>query len=209
MRKLFVLFLALCGFAAVQADEIDAVSATQGSKTDWFRFGEQNSIVVTINDAGNPVFPNKTYSMSDGNILAVFGTAPAEKGTLTAKDFIYTAPANLIYDGNPKEATVVFNDQDGKLTGCGEITVKYQQNGVEATPIYAGDYTVLIDVAEGDNYAAATALTDEAWVFSITNSSPTTLFDTKANENVNKFLHNGQVIIRRGEKNFSVLGIEL
>lgn len=76
MKKIFFILLALCGFAAVHADEIDAVSATQGGKTDWFRFGAQNSILVTINDAGNPVFPDKTYSMSDGSVQVAFGTAP-------------------------------------------------------------------------------------------------------------------------------------
>lgn len=78
MKKVFIFLLALCGFAAVQADEINAVSATQGGKTDWFKFGDQNSIIVTLNTDGNPVFPDKTYSMIDGNVLVAFGTAPED-----------------------------------------------------------------------------------------------------------------------------------
>lgn len=78
MKKVFIFLLALCGFAAVQADEINAVSATQGGKTDWFKFGDQNSIIVTLNTDGDPVFPDKTYSMIDGNVLVAFGTAPED-----------------------------------------------------------------------------------------------------------------------------------
>ena len=86
MKKIFFILLALCGFAAAHADEIDAVSATQGGKTDWFRFGEQNSIVVTVNADGNPVFPDKTYNMSDGSVLVAFGTAPVDEWVTVRED---------------------------------------------------------------------------------------------------------------------------
>ena len=93
------------------------------------------------------------------------GTLTISKATPTADLFIFTVPEDLEYDGNAKSATVTFNDQDGKLTGIGTITVKY--NGSTEAPSAMGDYAVTIDVAEGVNYNAATALTADNWKFPI------------------------------------------
>jgi len=90
------------------------------------------------------------------------------KATPTADMFNYSAPANCVYDGTEKPANVVVKDG---ITGMGEITVKYYQNGTEVTPINAGTYTVKIDVAEGDDYAAATDI--EVGTFEITKATPT------------------------------------
>ena len=90
------------------------------------------------------------------------------KATPTADMFNYSAPANCVYDGNAKVATV---ETKAGITGMGEITVKYYQNGTEVTPINAGEYTVKIDVAEGDNYAAATDI--EVGTFEIAKATPT------------------------------------
>lgn len=66
------------------------------------------------------------------------------------------------YDGNPHSATVT---KEGTLENA-EITVKYYQNDTEVTPVNAGTYTVVIDVAQGDNYAAFTGI--EIGTFKIT-----------------------------------------
>ena len=50
----------------------------------------------------------------------------------------------------------------------GNITVKYFKDGTEVTEAKdAGDYTVKANVTEGDNYNAASDLTDSGWTFSI------------------------------------------
>ncbi len=89
------------------------------------------------------------------------------KVTPTADMFTYTSSA--VYDGTAKSASVVARDG---IIGVGEITnTKYYQNGTEVTPINAGTYTVKIDVAEGDNYDAATDI--EVGTFEITKATPT------------------------------------
>ena len=90
-------------------------------------------------------------------------TFTIEKAALTAADFTFAAPANLVYDGNAKAATVTTDK-----TGAGTITISYMKSGAAADPIDAGSYTVAIDVAEGGNYQAATGLTSNDWAFTIT-----------------------------------------
>lgn len=86
--------------------------------------------------------------------------------SLSASDFEFTPPqGNLVYDGTPKTAAV--RAKSG--IACGEITVKYyDKNGVQvSTPINAGTYTVLIDVAENDTYAALEDAGSDGWTFTI------------------------------------------
>ena len=88
------------------------------------------------------------------------------KGVLTENDFTYMVPADLTYDGQPKQAQV---QEKSEITGIGAITVKY--NGSETAPTDAGTYTVTFDVAEGADYAAATGLS--AGSFTIAKATPT------------------------------------
>lgn len=97
--------------------------------------------------------------------IAKVGTMTISKATLTVADFTFTAPEDLTWDGNAKSATVTFDDQNGKLSGCGTITVKY--NGSTEAPIAVGEYVVSIDVAEGTNYVAVEGLIKDAWNFTI------------------------------------------
>ena len=94
------------------------------------------------------------------------------KATPQASDFIFAAPSNddLTYDDNAKTATVTAKSG---VTGMGAVTVKYFKNGVEVEPKNAGDYTVKVSVAEGDNYNAATDLTANDWKFTITPGTQT------------------------------------
>lgn len=89
------------------------------------------------------------------------------KKTLTAADFTFSGPSDLIYDKGGKEAKVVFNGDND----CGDITVKYYDADnklVDGLPTeVGGPYTVKIDVAENDEYDGATDLTDSAWKFVI------------------------------------------
>lgn len=88
------------------------------------------------------------------------------KGVLTENDFTYTAPADLTYDGQPKQAQV---QAKSEITGIGAITVKY--NGSETAPTDAGTYTVTFDVAASADYAVATGLS--AGSFTIAKATPT------------------------------------
>ncbi|MCI7767622.1 MAG: hypothetical protein MSJ26_06545, partial [Oscillospiraceae bacterium] len=95
-------------------------------------------------------------------------------GTLTAADFDFTKPSNLVYDGNAKTATVTANSG---ITGIGTITVKYQKTGdttaTTEAPKTPGIYKVSIDVTAGTNYAAVTDLTADTWTFTVTSGTLT------------------------------------
>ena len=134
-------------------------------------------------------------TVSEGNITYKQGgttleTAPTNAGTYTASiklgdaeasvtynitqadpkasDFTFVAPTDLTYNGEAKEANVTAKSD---ITGMGEVTVKYfdkDENLVEDEDVKnAGDYTVKIDVAAGDNFNAINDLADENWKFTI------------------------------------------
>ena len=100
-------------------------------------------------------------------------TLAVVKGTPAASDFDFTAPSNSMYDGSPKEATVAAKTG---VTGMGGVTVRYvddEGNELDSAPTDAGTYTVKIDVAEGDSFAAASSLTDATWTFTIAKATVT------------------------------------
>lgn len=73
------------------------------------------------------------------------------KRIAVADDFTFP-PAHLVYDGSAKTAQVAL---DNKYTGCGDITVKYYKSDSEVTEVKdAGEYTVKVDIAEGENFAS-------------------------------------------------------
>ena len=122
---------------------------------------------------------------AEGNTTTISGDGTADKtGTMTitlvipkktpaATDLTYTAPSDLAYSGSDKAATVTAKDS---VTGMGTITVKYYSDDsrtTEATPKNVGTYYVGATVAEGDQYAASTAvLYGDDWTFTITASTP-------------------------------------
>lgn len=94
------------------------------------------------------------------------------KADLTAEMFTFKAPDNLMYNKEPKTATVKLND--GYIGVGDKITVKYYNadSGEELAeaPTEAGKYVVKIDVNEGANYNSAEGLTAEEWTFEIEKS---------------------------------------
>ena len=127
------------------------------------------------------IIGDKTFMLVyDGTNSAYIasGTATCKvsiaKLDLTADDFTFTEPTTLIYDGMAKEATVTANDG---ITGVGEIKVKYYAGDTETQPINAGDYTVKIDVAEGDFCKSAHDLTADDWKFTIAKETQTITAD--------------------------------
>ena len=95
---------------------------------------------------------------------------------------VYTEPSDLKYDGTAKSA--VFNVRTG-TSGVGDVTVKYYRDGVETEPVLPGEYTMKLDITEGENCRAASDLTDEKWKFTITKGVlRADLFDFRLPENV-------------------------
>ncbi len=124
---------------------------------------ETTDYTVTGNTATNAGAHTLTVEITDGNYKGSTGTAlwSIGKATPTAGDFTFAQPVDLVYSGETMSAAVTAKDG---VSGMGAVTVNYGK-----TPVTdAGTYTVAIDVAEGDNYTAATGLTDNAWTFTIT-----------------------------------------
>lgn len=91
-----------------------------------------------------------------------------EKATLTEGDFTVTPPANLVYDGEAKYATVS-SDKFNK----GYIHVEYEDaSGTLDQAIKAGTYKVLVTANGDPNYNEASQLSDPAWTFTIQKAKP-------------------------------------
>lgn len=91
-----------------------------------------------------------------------------EKATLTAGDFTFTPPANLVYDGEAKYATVS-SDKFNK----GYIHVEYDDaNSTLDQATKAGTYNVLVTAKGDPNYNEASQLSDPAWTFTIQKAKP-------------------------------------
>ena len=152
--KVYLLTIANPTSAAVKIDGVVYTyanhSAADANDTNLYAYltGADHSITV-----GEKTTDYKFY---DGIFLPV----------PTVSDFTFTAPDNLKYTGTAKTATVTTDK-----TGIGEITVKYfNSSGVEVTQgadFVPDTYTVKIDVAKGEKYAAETFTKDD-WKFTIT-----------------------------------------
>lgn len=103
-------------------------------------------------------------------------------------DFTYTLPGDTVYDATAKEATVAVK---GGITGMGSYKILY--NGSETAPADAGTYTVTLQVAKSDTYAAATF---DLGSFTIAKATPTIMAsDLTVTKNTTKalgaFISNG------------------
>ena len=91
-----------------------------------------------------------------------------EKATLTAGDFTVTPPANLVYDGEAKYATVSSTKINENY-----IHVEYEDaSGTLDQAIKAGTYKVLVTANGDSNYNEASQLSDPAWTFTIQKAKP-------------------------------------
>ena len=127
------------------------------------------------------------------------------KKTLTATDFTFSAPSDLIYDKRGKESKVVFNGDND----CGDITVKYYDADnklVDGLPTeVGGPYTVKIDVAENDEYAGATDLTDPAWEFAIEYGEATSEMYTVSGINAAGWAKDKVIITGNGDNKVAIM----
>lgn len=155
-------------------------SVTYGAKlsditiTDDWQW-EDETIVPTVTNSGYMAYyPVTDYDNYDWNKIYGYDEAShrvrrsvsvtVNKADLSAIDFTFTAPSDLVYNSSAKAATVTAKDG---LTGIGSITLKYyKENVATATdPIEVGNYTVKINVDGGNNYNNVTDL--EVGKFSI------------------------------------------
>lgn len=145
-----------------------------------------------VEDKTIPTEVNVTYRAKDGDVLegapVNAGTYTAsitcigaddksvtasvdytiEKATLTAGDFTVTPPANLVYDGEAKYATVSSTKINGNY-----IHVEYEDaSGTLDQAIKAGTYKVLVTANGDPNYNEASQLSDPAWKFTIQKAKP-------------------------------------
>ncbi|MBR1817091.1 MAG: hypothetical protein IJ763_10425 [Lachnospiraceae bacterium] len=97
-----------------------------------------------------------------------------DKATPAVDNFNYTAPDELTYDGDEKNATVI---SDTGVIGMGNITVAYYSdaecNNEVDCPINAGTYYVGVTVEEGSNFkAVSTLIKSDSWKFTIEKATP-------------------------------------
>ncbi len=141
-------------------------SVSGGSLPGGLSLSSDGKITGTPTDAGEFSF-TVTADNNSGSDSKEFSLSVGQ-ATPQATDFTFTAPTDLVYDGNAKYATVTAKEG---IVGMGEITVieYYDEDGNLLTdaPVNAGVYTVKIDAAKGDNYTAVTDLTDNTWKFTI------------------------------------------
>lgn len=91
-----------------------------------------------------------------------------KKATLTAGDFTVTLPANLVYDGEAKCATVSSTKINENY-----IHVEYEDaNGNLDQATKAGTYKVLVTAKGDPNYNEVNQLKDSAWTFIIQKAKP-------------------------------------
>ena len=147
----------------------DGIAAYGTAYTASVKITSGSTPVVTIN--GEAVDSSNITANVDGTFTVKHTFDATEKRTLTASDFSFSAPSDLVYDGSAKEAAVTTT-----VSGAGDITVKYYDESgdkLSSAPVNAGTYTVKIDVAAGAECAAANELTDSTWTFTIKRAAVT------------------------------------
>ncbi len=137
-------------------------TAVANLSDDW----SSGAVEITYTKADMTDFSEIPTDTGTYTAYIVCGTAVAEaeftiaKADLTAADFIFVAPTDLVYDNQIKTASIVANTTDGA------VIVQYYRENQAVEPINAGTYTVQLQVEEGTNYHAA-VLRSNDWTFTI------------------------------------------
>ena len=139
-------------------------AATGAAKGSTVTYSSSNKKVATVDNdgavtatgAGTAVITATASETDDYKEATASYNLIVNKRTAVADDFTFMPPADLVYDGNAKNAQVALNS---KYTGCGDITVKYyDESGNQIEAVNAGTYKVKIDIAEGENFASVNDL---------------------------------------------------
>lgn len=125
----------------------------------------------------DPVIPGTytvTADIADGEnykaaVLSGGWEFTVVKGYITADLFTFTAPEDCRYNGEGKPVSVTVNDG---TEGVGKITLHYlsSTSGEIAVPVKPETIKVLIDVAEGEYYNAASGI--GGWLYTIYYGTP-------------------------------------
>ena len=148
------------GSFTVTLNDKEVVAATalpDGAKT--------NVTTSALPAAGDDCRFVLNYSGADSSFIADTSadcTVKVEKLALTAADLEFAPPSYLKYNGAAKEAKITVKPG---ITGAGDITLKYYRDGAESDPVIPGTYTVMADIADGENYKAA--VLSGGWEFTI------------------------------------------
>lgn len=135
-----------------------------GEKDPTISYTAGNGQGATLPDGSYPTNVGAyTASITVGGVTASV-TYEIQKADPAAKNFVFTAPGSLTYDGTAKTADI---KTATNITGMGDVMVKYYQGETEVQPMNAGEYKVKISVTVGTNFNAASDLTDESWAFTI------------------------------------------
>ena len=152
-------------------DDIEKVIVNDGSNDITINGNDLSSLtpghytIVSVTTRGNSTYDAGTVTMPNTN-----GWKFTIKYNLSASDFTFAPPTDLVYDGTAKTANVA------TTKNAGDITIKYYDekgNAVTPAPTNPGTYTVKIDAAGSDEYQAGTDITDESWTFTILKKKPT------------------------------------
>ncbi|MCI8384803.1 MAG: hypothetical protein HFJ33_08160, partial [Clostridia bacterium] len=131
------------GVATYTVDKEGIISIAEDGTITLLEVGEVE-ITVTYPETDN-------YNSSFAKV-----TLNVTRDELDATDFDVTDNTKN-YNETAQGATV--SAKDDIKDGIGNITVKYYQNGIETTPIDAGEYDVVIDVEAGTKYGEIKGLT--------------------------------------------------
>lgn len=88
------------------------------------------------------------------------------KRAAQATDFAFTAPTDLVWDGNPKTATIALNSPY-TLGGCETSLVYKQGDKLVENPTDPGTYQVYLVISGDGNFAPTNGLTAATWTFTI------------------------------------------
>ena len=149
-----------------------SLSYTYTGKEHTLPIGDEGYTVEGITKATNAGSYTVTVKLEEDRYQ---WSATPESNTLTwiiskraarAEDFTFTAPENLIWDGNVKAATITLN-APLTLGRCKTSLVYKQGDKVVENPTAPGTYQVYLVISGDGNFAPTDGLTAATWTFTI------------------------------------------
>ena len=127
-----------------------------------------NSYLITLNPKNSSESRTRNYS---------FDTATNTfKAVQAVNDFIFNSPVNLIYNGQPKEASLEFKFKPTHENNRKISLVYYKGNyndinentqPLQGAPVNAGTYTVKAEIGASESYFEHKGLESPKWTFTI------------------------------------------
>ena len=134
-----------------------------------------NSYLIILAPENSSEFRTRNYSFD--TVTNTF------KAAQVVNDFIFKSPVNLIYDGQPKEASLEFKFKPTHENDR-TILLKYYKGKYEnikdnidtieplqGAPVNAGTYTVKAEIGESKSYFEHKGLVSSEWTFTIKKAS--------------------------------------